>query len=193
MGQVHQRLIDLGLAPGAPGILMPQGGLGVLPLHASWREVDGGKRAFWDDYTVTYAPSGYALNISRGRLREEQRQEQSLLAVINPTRDLKYAAQEGEALAALFPQDSVLMFREDTATVVAFFQGAPGRSHVHYSGHGFYDWENFLQSGLLLASSVPFTLNEIITHLDLSSSRPVTLWPARRASPTFNSPPRTNT
>ena len=137
---------------------MPQGGLGLLPLHAAWREVDGVKRAFLDDYTVTYAPSGYALSVSRQRLREDQRRGKSLLAMINPTRDLDFAAQEGETIASLFAKDQVLLLGgsgEDEATAAAFRAGVPGRAYVHYSGHGFYNWAEFLRSGLLMARGDP--------------------------------------
>ncbi len=61
MGPVHERLGKLGLGEGDQVLLMPHGGLGLLPLHAAWREVNGKKRAFLDDYTVVYTPSGTTL------------------------------------------------------------------------------------------------------------------------------------
>jgi tetratricopeptide (TPR) repeat protein len=64
LGPIQQRLATLGLVEGAPVLLMPQGGIGLLPLHAAWREVDGTRRVFLDDYTVSYVPSGYALTIT---------------------------------------------------------------------------------------------------------------------------------
>ena len=66
MGSVDARLRKIGLQPSAEVVVMPQGGLGVLPLHAATRKVDGTWRAFLDDWTVRYAPSGYSLLICAG-------------------------------------------------------------------------------------------------------------------------------
>jgi hypothetical protein len=90
MGPIQQRLITLGLVEGAPVLLMPQGGIGLLPLHAAWHEGNGTRRVFLDDYTVSYPPSGYALTVSQRRQREFHRHQSSLLAVINPTADLPF-------------------------------------------------------------------------------------------------------
>jgi hypothetical protein len=40
LGPIQQRLTTIGLAEGAPVLLMPQGGIGLLPLHAALREVN---------------------------------------------------------------------------------------------------------------------------------------------------------
>jgi tetratricopeptide (TPR) repeat protein len=37
VGPISGRLRDMGLAEGAPVLLLPQGGLGLLPLHAAWQ------------------------------------------------------------------------------------------------------------------------------------------------------------
>ncbi|MCL4299210.1 MAG: CHAT domain-containing protein [Anaerolineae bacterium] len=175
MEPVHQKLTDLGLAQGAPVLLMPQGGLGLLPLHAAWREVDGEKRAFLDDYTVSYAPSAYALSVGQRRLREdEDRYGRKLLAVINPTGDLPFTPAEGEAVTRLFgPEAQTLV--EAEATPEAVEHAAPGQTYFHFSGHGFYNWSDVMQSGLVLANKTRLTLSEIIAKLDLSSARLVTL------------------
>ena len=41
---LFERLLALGIAENAPVIIMPQGRLGLLPLHAAWRLLDGQKR-----------------------------------------------------------------------------------------------------------------------------------------------------
>ena len=182
LAPIHDRLQALGLAQDAPVILMPQGGLGLLPLHAAWREVDGAKRAFLDDYTVTYAPSAYALSVAQRRLGEPQRHGASLLAVVNPTGDLHHAPGEGVAVAAHFEPwaQSVLMGAE--ATQEAVMAQALGRCYLHFACHGFYHWQDPMASGLLLAGSDPttptnpFELREILSpRFDLSAARLVTL------------------
>ena len=174
LGQVHERLKGLGLEQGAPILLLPQGGLGLLPLHAAWRHVDGVKRYFLDDWTVTYVPSGYALSVSRERLADEARQKQALLAVINPTGDLEFTLAEGQAVTALFAD--ALLLPEEAATLDAVMNSAPGRQYLHFSCHGRYDWDNFMQSALILSEiDKPLTVSRIIAELDLDASRLVTL------------------
>jgi CHAT domain-containing protein len=175
LGPIQQRLATLGLAEGAPVLLMPQGGIGLLPLHAAWREVDGTRRAFLDDYTVTYAPSGYALAVSQRRQHELHRQHHSLLAVINPTADLPFTPLEGEAVMALFDPDTCQHLIADEATPDTVVQGASGRSYLHFSCHGLYAWQDVMQSGLLLAGRRSLTLAEILATLDLRATRLVTL------------------
>jgi CHAT domain-containing protein len=173
MDPLHQRLTTFGLVEGAPVLLMPQGGLGLLPVHAAWREVNGRKRYFLDDYTVSYAPSGYALDISFRRLSDPSRGLRSMLAVVNPTRDLPFTPAEGRAVTALFPGSKSL--EEDQATGAAIIAAAPGCNYLHFSCHGFYHWQDAMQSGLVLAGGKPLTLAEIISKLDLSAARLVTL------------------
>jgi len=175
LGPVHERLTELGLSEDAPVILMPQGGLGLLPLHAAWREEDGGKRYFIDDYTVSYAPSGYALEISQRRIQEPRRQQGALLAVVNPTADLVFTSLEGEAVAALFEPSARRVLVEGEANSAAVIAQSPGRSYLHFSCHGFYNWEDPMRSGLILAGGTALTLSEIIARLDLSTARLVTL------------------
>jgi CHAT domain-containing protein len=171
---IQQRLATVGLAEGAPVLLMPQGGIGLLPLHAAWRKVEGTRRAFLDDYTVSYAPSGYALTVSQRRQREPHRRQRSLLAVINPTANLPFTPLEGEAVMALFDPATRHHLVEGEATMDAVVQGASGRSYVHFACHGFYAWLDVMQSGLLLADG-NLTLTEILARLDLKAVRLVIL------------------
>jgi CHAT domain-containing protein len=173
LGPVHERLKSHGLKQDAPILIIPQGGLGLLPLHAAWRTVDGQKRYFLDDWTVSYVPSVYALLISRRRLQEPQRQAHGLLAIINPTKDIPFTSTEGEAVVALF-SDVRCLFK-NAATVSAVRKAAPGRQYLHFACHGFYNWQDAMQSCLLLAERQPLTVSEIIGELDLSASRLVTL------------------
>ena len=151
---------------------MPQGGLGLLPLHAAWREIDEVRRYFLDDHSVTYLPSMYA---SQGRLREEQRHRQTLFAAVNPTRDLPFTPTEGEQVSKLFGEDKAKVLAGDDATVDAVKAAVSDRNYLHFSCHGFYDWINPMQSGLMLANEEVLTLTEIIGSLNLDAARLVTL------------------
>jgi CHAT domain-containing protein/tetratricopeptide (TPR) repeat protein len=175
MGPVHKKLQDMKLTEAAPVTLMPQGYLGLLPLHAAWRDLDDERRAFIDNYTVTYAPSAYSLKISKSRMQETSRQKPSLLAVINPTEDLRYALVEGMAVEAMFNPDDRQTLLENKATKETVVKEVPGWTYLHFSCHGFYNWQDVMGSGLMLANHEILTLSEIISGLNLDKARLVTL------------------
>lgn len=168
----HVRLATLGIKN---VLLIPQGGLGILPLHAAWREVDGAKQYFLDDYVVTYVPSAFLLGISQQRLRDEQRHQHSLFAVVNPTQDLSFTPVEGEQVAKIFGETHADLLQEDKATLDAVKTGIRGHNYLHFSCHGFYNWQYPMQSGLVLANKEHLTLAAIIHDFKLGTSRLVTL------------------
>jgi CHAT domain-containing protein len=171
IGPVHQRLAALGLGEGAPVLLIAPGGMNLLPLHAAWREVNGAKRHFLDDYTVSYGPSGYALHVSERRLEDSKRQQYSLLAVVNPTADLVFASSEGEAVSALFKDYPRRSLPAADASVDSVIRLAPGKTHLHFACHGYYDWRNPMNSALVLADRVPLTLSQVFSMMDFSAAR----------------------
>jgi CHAT domain-containing protein len=176
MGPVHERRRTLGLAEGAPVLLLPQGGLGLLPLHAAWREVEGGThRYFLEDYTVTYAPSGYALAVSLRRQDEIRRQHRALLAVMDPTKSLPFAPVEIEEIAARFTEPEPRVLQPNEASLEAVLAVAPTANYLHFACHGSYDWENPMQSGLVLAGGQRLSLADTVVHLDLGAARLVVL------------------
>ena len=189
MAPVYHRLKTLCCPENAPVLLIPQAGLGLLPLHAAWRPIKPvpmrdesedqstrcARRYFLDDFTLTYAPSCYAQSICQCRIRETHRQHRSLLAVVNPMKDLYFVPAECEAISAFFDQGSVQMLAEDEASAEAVKTAVIGKSYVHFSSHGFYDWQEAMRSGLVLAGGIPLTLADIIVNIDLSTSRLVTL------------------
>jgi CHAT domain-containing protein len=176
LGPVHERLRTLGLAEGTPVLLLPQGRLGLLPLHAAWREAeDGGRRYFLDDYTVIYAPSGYALATSQKRLEEPRRQQRALLAVTDPTGSLPCAQAEVSAMAALFPEPKPRLLPPDQTSPEAVFGAAPTANYLHFACHGSYDWQDPMQSSLNLTKGQHLTLSDAIARLDLSAARLIVL------------------
>ncbi len=172
---IHARLQELGLAREAPVLILPQGALSILPLHAAWRTEGGQKRTLLDDFTVSFAPSLRAHEVSRRRLEEPRRQGRSLIVVVDPTDDLKFSSAEGKAVAARFPAADRRVLAGSKATPDAFFRSIPGRNYVHFCCHGFYDWQEAMRSGLLLSGSYRLTLAEVIGKLDLDLSRLATL------------------
>jgi CHAT domain-containing protein len=162
-------------------VLVPQGLLFLLPLHAC--PLDGGQ-PLGERYAVAYAPAGAVL----ARLAAEDegsRLGQSLL-VANPTGDLAYTPSEALAVEEALEDAVTLWEREATqARVVAAAREA---SVVHFSGHGAYDWHDPEQSALLLRDPRfervnwrthegvdPFTVAEMRGQLRLARTRLVTL------------------
>jgi hypothetical protein len=73
MGPVLAHLPAVGLGPGAPLVLLPQGDLALMPLHAAGPLRQGGRwRCVLDDHEVSYAPGGYALHTATQRLARHQ-------------------------------------------------------------------------------------------------------------------------
>ncbi len=72
MGPVLDRLRDIGLSAGAPLILLPQGDLALLPLHAACKESSEQRRYVLDDHVISYVPGGYMLRIAQERLAQRQ-------------------------------------------------------------------------------------------------------------------------
>jgi CHAT domain-containing protein len=179
MEPIDQKLKALNVAREAPVVLMPQGGLGLLPLHAAWREVDGVRRFFLDEYTVSYAPGCFTLHVSARRLQDERRSQRSLLAIVNPfpagDKPLPYALSEGKALSALFPPLTSQVLAEHDATRDRILKEAAGYTYVHFACHGTYDLDDVMYSGLLLANHDLWHLYEIISQANLSAARLITL------------------
>jgi|WetSurMetagenome_2_1015567.scaffolds.fasta_scaffold00050_40 CHAT domain-containing protein len=175
LGPIQRRLAELGLDEGAPVVFITPGGLNLLPLHAAWRDVNGVKRYLIDDYTVSYGPSGYALHVSRRRLRESKREQKSLLVVIDPTSDLTFASSEGKAVAEMFRDYPIQSLPAETATVDEVLSAAHGKTHLHFACHGYYDLQRPMNSGLLLAGKEPLTLSRILSDLDLTAARLIAL------------------
>ena len=155
-------------------LLMLPGKLSLLPMQAAWYEIDGVRRYFLDDYTITYLPSAYAYKVSVERSQDLKRQGHSLFAVSNPTENLPFAGAEGDQVKSLFDSDKVTDLRGPEATAEVVLRELSA-SYVHFACHGFYNWEDPLQSCLFLANGAPLTLGKIIGQLNLESTRLVTL------------------
>jgi CHAT domain-containing protein len=155
-------------------VLIPQYGLGVLPLHAAWREVDGAPRTFLDDFTVAYAPSCSALATCRAQAAGRRPGPPSLLAVIDPMSDLPFAQEEGAAVAALFAQRGQLLCGT-MATADEVLQAVVGRDYVHFGCHGDYNPQDPADSSLLLAGGTRLRLADLSARLELGAARLVTL------------------
>ncbi len=175
LNPVCEALQHAGLAEGSPLVLMPQGGLGLLPLHAAFREVGGKRRYLLDEFAVSYAASGRTLRNSTSRLMKRLSQTRSILGVINPTADLTYATSEWKSIAKLFHKRETTSLSGQEAITINVEKEIPKRSYLHFACHGFYDWIDPLKSGLNLANGQVLSLADITTKLNLNGARLVVL------------------
>lgn len=175
MGPIHNKLMELAVPAGSQVVVMPQGGLAVLPLHAAFYADADGERFFLDDFIVSYVPSAYSLYTSKRRLEAVENTKPSMLAVANPTSDLSYATLEGRAVSQHFPPGARKLLEGASATVESVKYEAPVYTHLHFSCHAFHDWTDVMRSGLHLAEEGTLTLLDIVTGFELDSSRLVVL------------------
>lgn len=178
-------------------ILMPQGGLGLLPLHAAWRKDNNRKRYLIDDYTISYTPSAHALHAAHRHLqnhdsrkskletrrnrrerfsrRRIDNQQSALVVGVSEYRSLKNlpcVRVEVETIAKFFDVTALV---DQQATRQAVLKRASGSTYLHLACHGIFGWGNTLSSRLILANNEPLSLGDILSYLDLETARLVTL------------------
>jgi CHAT domain-containing protein len=160
-GHLVRRLERLGLAAGAPVMLLPQGGLGMLALHAAAPKANtaGG---FLDRYALSYAPSAYLVSVMQRRLSERPAQADCFLGVVDPLGDLAYGRAEGGLVASLFEADLSLLLTGADASGSRLRDAVKDRTHVHFSCHAYYTTDGGNYAGIMLATDPITTSNEAV-------------------------------
>jgi CHAT domain-containing protein len=173
VAKVHARLRRLAVRR---ILLLPQGGLGLLPVHAAWREEDGQRRFFADDVEITYAPSALALDTSRRRATAGRAAQTSLIAGVSKSAkfgDLDSVEPEVQAVAALLGTEPLADCEATPATVLSRSRDV---DYLHLACHGAFGWgTDPLESALYLSGDEPLSLADVIGRLDLSGNQLVTL------------------
>ena len=171
VGQLVIRLAELGY----DRITLVAGGLlGLLPLHAAWIGVKGKQRHYaLDDIAFSYAPSARAL--THARRIQESAPDRPLLAVDEPgpypEQPLPSSNAEVRAIAEHFGGGvETTVLSHEQATWERVKQALPGAGVVHFSCHGVNDWENPLDSGLLMAGEELLTGKDFF-DLQLGAAR----------------------
>ena len=140
-------------------ILIPTGYLGLLPLHAAWVEDathPTGRRYALDDIHFTYAPNAKSLTAATAIANRTT--PASILAIDNPTQNLKNSEREVQSAIASFSQHTVL--KHAAATVEKVRSQLPHADIVHFSCHGKANLNDPLNSGLLMSDGL-LTLKDI--------------------------------
>ena len=156
-------------------ILVPQGRLQLLPLHAAWRRVDGKPRYLLDDFAISYAPSAKIHTLCRERL-EHPLHDGALAVGINtygPDNSLVSAVAEARMVARLLGATTLL---EEAATRRAVVDEMSGKGILHFACHADYGWMGRpLESALYLTDDEPLTLQDLLSGPSLEGLRLVTL------------------
>ncbi|MFI9248713.1 CHAT domain-containing protein [Streptomyces sp. NPDC053069] len=153
------------LAPAVRAALVPAGLLGLLPLHAAWREdasAPTGRRYALDDLLLTCVPN------ARARIAAAERAtasgQEGLLAVDDPhpvsAGPLPAAGREVREALGHFARTCRL--GGDRATPAAVRDALGGYPVIHFACHGFAEVGRPLESGLLLAGDESLTLRDLL-------------------------------
>jgi CHAT domain-containing protein/Flp pilus assembly protein TadD len=148
-------------------ILIPHRDLHLFPLDS----------LFANQYTISYLPS---IQVGINLLAHPTSPENRLLSIENPdsiqTNDdgtvtkfppLTAAEAESELICHLYPQTTRRHKSQTTLPQVIAQLNQP-HNVLHFTGHGYYNFQQPLQSALALSQEDRLTLNEII-KLDLSA------------------------
>lgn len=156
-------------------LLLPQGGLGLLPVHAAWHTAKGERRYLADEFEVRYAPSAYALDTAR-HAAGDGRSRTALVAGVSRSErfgDLPSVDDEVELVGRLLGAEPLV---DSQATRAEIVRHAGDATYVHLACHGAFGWgADPLESALYLAGDEPLTLADVIGRLELPSTRLVTL------------------
>lgn len=160
MGSVIEMLIDRGIT-GAT--LVPQGWLGLLPLHAAWTQTGNGRRYAIDDITFTYAPNARALAVANETAKRVP--ADGLFAIEEPdsvtATPLPNSTDEIAAICKHFAQRATLGGL--VATHQATLKSLPHYPVLHFSCHGQARFRQPLEGGLVLADDEILTLRDILS------------------------------
>lgn len=160
MGQIVDALNELGIER---AVLISQGWLGLLPLHAAWTETNGRRQYALDRVCLTYTPNARALAAVRSNATTIQ--PSSIFAVDDPqpvsARSLHYSWQEVAAVLEYFERKDLLS--GDAATEKAVRDKLRDYAVLHFSCHGNAGFERPLEGGLLMAHDQMLILREMLT------------------------------
>jgi CHAT domain-containing protein len=149
-------------------ILIPQGLLGLLPLHAAWTQDDDtptGRRYALDEIAFSYAPNARVIATSQPMMLRNAPND--LLAVDEPypvnAPRLEYSNMEVEAISSYFGSPLILHGEEATRSKLLTTVESNLLPPIwHLSCHGTGHPARPLESGLLLAHDEWLTLRDLL-------------------------------
>lgn len=167
MDPLDRLLRRAGVPAGTEVVLIPDGRLSALPLHAAGGAAD----TFLDRWAVSHAPSIAALASCRRKARVRGRAPGRMLAVTDPTSDLGRIVNP--ATAAMPPDRTDMLYGPD-ATRAAVIKALPTADYVSFFSHAVWDPVHPERSALELAGGDRLTADDMAA-LDLERCRMVML------------------
>jgi len=167
MAPIDAALSALGLSEGAEVTLVVPGQLSLLPLHAAGTRQNGRWHAFFDRWTVAYAPCLTFLAHRAERPAPLIEREERVLAVVDPLRDLGICFSAAEAA---FPPAAIETVAGGRATRARVLEELPRATYACFDCHGVWAPGNSEESGLVLANRERLTPGDILAT-DLSGCR----------------------
>ncbi|MBD0308734.1 MAG: CHAT domain-containing protein [Microcoleus sp. T1-bin1] len=148
-------------------ILVPHRYLHLFPLHAlqftsetRFKQKTNFRGYLLDGFPagVKYAPSLQLLELVKNRITTRNSpppNQQQLFALQNPTEDLFNADMEVETIKTRFNPHQILLKKQATKTALnENRENLSNTSHLHFSCHGIFNFDNPLLSSLVLADSL---------------------------------------
>ena len=157
-----------GIDRGGELTLVAGGLLGLLPLHAAWRDDPSaatGRRYALDDAVLSYAPNARAVSAARELASAATGTGALVVADPRPVSapPLRWAGVEGRIAAAAAAPGLGSVLEGGEATVGAFGRKAGSAGLLHLACHGVADLDAPLESGLLMAGNRWLTLRDLLT------------------------------
>ena len=163
--------------------LIPCGILGYAPLHACPTDTHG-QVALYDEFDVSYLPSGAVLRSLRSR--SPRSKVRRIVTVANPLpnpRPLRFAAiQQAEIASAARASGTPLTELAGMTTSPTVLAAVQDATHVDFACHGWLDQQQPLHSGLELADT-PMTLRVMLDSRLVDGVQLVTLMSCQSAVP----------
>jgi anti-anti-sigma factor len=154
-------------------IIIPHKYLHLVPIHALW--LNDNQRLI-DGFSVSYFPSIQVWKICQRR----QRQRELLLGIENPTQDKDLIFSKAEVASISqrqqFIQSQIISGRQ--ASKAEILRTATHHHCFHFSGHAEYNFQNPLDSYLMLSpdsNDEDLSLNTILTDMQMPQADLVTL------------------
>jgi CHAT domain-containing protein len=146
--------------------LIPTGLFSLLPLHAAWTpDAQGNRRYACDFIQFTYAPNALALPAAREVAA--QTPATTLLAINDPqpvsASSLPNTSIETANAIATFPDsNNRQLLQHEAATPAAVLAALPSYPVAHFSCHGSANFQQPLDSGLLMANDEILSLRDLL-------------------------------
>lgn len=146
-------------------VLIPQGLLVTLPLHAAWtrnKSFPGGRHYALDNICFTYAASARALLKAQKQVMEISKREK-ILVIENPDNSLRYARNEAIAALAHFAAENKKVLGGMAAQREKVMEYLPDFNVIHFATHGKAMYSQPIESGLVMAYGEQLTLKDFFS------------------------------